>query len=230
MATIDRSLSTEGLSLYKVLGVEKNATESQIKKAYHKKALSCHPDKHPDDETKKEEFQKLNKASAVLRDERKRRIYDKMGSQGLQLVDMTGIETAEILLKYDKWYYKWIVGLCFLFSGCGCLCCCCFCCCFGCCCGQKCPKVPEEEDLIPRDEDDENNSGPITTEPTTTTTQNNSNDTPIVLGQPTTSTSNSAIPLGDIAGTAPPAYTEKEENVETKINATSSAPIPMPAP
>jgi len=223
MATLDRSLSNEGLSLYKVLGVEKEATESQIKKAYHKKALSCHPDKHPDDESKKEEFQKLNKASGVLRDERKRKIYDKMGSQGLQIIDMAGIETAEMLMKYDKWYYKWIVGLIFCFTGCGCVCCCCFCCCFGCCCGQKCPVPPEEEGLIPEDNDEDHVEG----EPVTSTTAGPNSNTPIVIGQPTASSSNTAIPLGDISS-APPAYVEKEDNAETKIN--GGAPIAMPAP
>lgn len=226
MATLDRSLSSEGLSLYKVLDVEKTATESQIKKAYHKKALSCHPDKHPDDESKKEQFQKLNKASAVLRDERKRKIYDKMGSQGLQIIDMAGVETAEMLMKYDKWYYKWIVGAIFCFTGCGCICCCCFCCCFGCCCGQKCPTPPEEEGLIPDHDNDEDH---VEGEPVTSTTAGPNTNTPIVIGQPTASSSNNtAIPLGDISSNAPPAYVEKEDNAETKIN--GGAPIAMPAP
>ncbi|KAF4363190.1 hypothetical protein F8388_020760 [Cannabis sativa] len=62
-----------------VLGVEKSATQQEIKKAYHKLALRLHPDKNPDDEEAKEKFQHLQKVMAILGDEEKRAIYDQTG-------------------------------------------------------------------------------------------------------------------------------------------------------
>lgn len=164
MAGIDRSLSSEGLSLYKLLDLEKTATDNEIKKAYHKKALRCHPDKNPGDSAKAEEFQKINNASNILRDERKRKVYDKMGSQGLQIIDTAGLEVAEAIMKYDSPWYKAIFITCFCFTGCcfGC-CCCCFLCC--CCCGKLKPKQDTEDPLIPEsdDEKEEGNNHATTT-------------------------------------------------------------------
>jgi hypothetical protein len=61
---------------YKTLGVARDATASAIKRAYHKKALGCHPDKFPGDQEKTEEFQKLGEAHEVLKDPEKRDLYD----------------------------------------------------------------------------------------------------------------------------------------------------------
>ena len=60
---------------YKTLGVEKNATQDEIKKAYRKMAHKCHPDKGGD--TK--EFHKVNEAYQVLSSKQKREQYDKFG-------------------------------------------------------------------------------------------------------------------------------------------------------
>jgi len=183
MATLDRSLSTEGLSLYKALEIEKTATDSEIKKAYHKKALRCHPDKHPNDPAKAEEFQKINKANGILRDERKRKIYDKMGSQGLQLIDSAGIEVAEAFIKYDSPWYKALIVSIFCLTGCGCGCCCC--CCLCCCCCGKLKPGPKEDDEQELNEKFDENEVPSDTEQDKTTTMNSPDrDTPIVLGQP----------------------------------------------
>ena len=65
--------------LYNVIGVNKTATASQIKKAYYKAALTCHPDKFPDDPTATAKFQALSRAHAVLSDEEKRAVYDATG-------------------------------------------------------------------------------------------------------------------------------------------------------
>ncbi|PNW78621.1 hypothetical protein CHLRE_09g389550v5 [Chlamydomonas reinhardtii] len=67
-------------SLYEVLGVEKTATQAEIKKAYRQRALQLHPDKNPDNEDAKAKFQLLQKVYAILGDEEKRKVYDDTGS------------------------------------------------------------------------------------------------------------------------------------------------------
>ncbi len=70
---------------YEVLGVDKNATEADIKRAYRKKAKECHPDLHPDDKTAEERFKELNEANEVLSDPDKRARYDQFGFDGPQM-------------------------------------------------------------------------------------------------------------------------------------------------
>lgn len=65
---------------YKVLGVEKNASQDEIKKAYRKLAKKHHPDLHPDDEKAQEKFKEVNEAYELLGDETKRKQYDTFGS------------------------------------------------------------------------------------------------------------------------------------------------------
>ena len=64
---------------YEVLGVGKNATDDEIKRAYRKKAKECHPDLHPDDKGAVERFKELNEANEVLSDPQKRARYDQYG-------------------------------------------------------------------------------------------------------------------------------------------------------
>jgi molecular chaperone DnaJ len=67
---------------YEILGVQKNASKSEIKKAYRKLALKYHPDKNPD---KKAEgtFKEISEAYAVLYDDEKRKMYDQFGHAGI---------------------------------------------------------------------------------------------------------------------------------------------------
>ena len=67
---------------YSVLGVEKNATESDIKKAYRKKAQQYHPDKNPGDKASEAKFKEVQEAYDVLGDSGKRSQYDQYGSAG----------------------------------------------------------------------------------------------------------------------------------------------------
>mgnify|MGYP000259439496 CR=1 FL=1 len=75
---------------YQILGVSKNATKEEIRKAYKKKAIKFHPDKLSQDKKKQgeEEFKKIGKAYAVLNDERKRKLYDMYGEEGEKMGEM----------------------------------------------------------------------------------------------------------------------------------------------
>lgn len=64
---------------YEILGVSKNATASEIKKAYRKKAIEFHPDKNPDDKAAEANFKKAAEAYEVLGNEDKRAKYDQYG-------------------------------------------------------------------------------------------------------------------------------------------------------
>lgn len=64
---------------YKILGVDKNATQSEIKKAYRKKAIKYHPDKNPDDKEAEHMFKEAAEAYEILGNPDKRARYDQMG-------------------------------------------------------------------------------------------------------------------------------------------------------
>ena len=69
---------------YNTLGVQKDATQDQIKKAYRKMALKYHPDKNPDDKQAEAKFKEVSEAYEVLSDESKRKVYDQYGKEGMQ--------------------------------------------------------------------------------------------------------------------------------------------------
>ena len=69
---------------YKILGIEKNADASEIKKAYRKLAMKYHPDKTEGDKALEEKFKKISEAYAVLSDTEKKSQYDTYGSAGFQ--------------------------------------------------------------------------------------------------------------------------------------------------
>ena len=65
---------------YEVLGVARDATDADIKKAYHKLVLKYHPDKNPGDKSAEEKFKEVNNAFDILKDPQKRAAYDRFGN------------------------------------------------------------------------------------------------------------------------------------------------------
>ena len=72
-------MATEKRDYYEVLGVERSATDEQVKRAYRKLAVKFHPDKNPDDPHAEEKFKELGEAYDVLIDSNKRAAYDRFG-------------------------------------------------------------------------------------------------------------------------------------------------------
>jgi molecular chaperone DnaJ len=69
---------------YKLLGVEKNATQSEVKKAYRRMANKYHPDKNKGDKAAEAKFKKISEAYETISDPQKRKMYDQFGSGGPQ--------------------------------------------------------------------------------------------------------------------------------------------------
>ena len=69
---------------YEVLGVAKNATDAELKKAYRRQAMKYHPDRNPDDKQAEEQFKEAKEAYDILSDERKRSAYDQFGHAGVE--------------------------------------------------------------------------------------------------------------------------------------------------
>lgn len=74
----------EFIDYYKILELDKNATEADIKKAYRRLARKYHPDLNPNDAGAKKKFQQINEANEVLSDIEKRKKYDKYGKDWQQ--------------------------------------------------------------------------------------------------------------------------------------------------
>ncbi len=68
---------------YEILGVQKNASEAELKKAYRRMAQKYHPDRNPDDKAAEEKFKEVKEAYEVLSDARKRAAYDQFGHAGV---------------------------------------------------------------------------------------------------------------------------------------------------
>nr|CEL69965.1 TPA: DnaJ domain-containing protein, putative [Neospora caninum Liverpool] len=89
-ATGDGQKKVVDTSYYDALEVSPDASAAQIKKAYYKLALKCHPDKNPGDPEANLKFQKIGEAYQVLNDPKRREQYDKFGlsaTQNMKLID-----------------------------------------------------------------------------------------------------------------------------------------------
>ncbi len=80
---------------YEVLGVGRNASPEEIKRAYRKVALKYHPDKNPGDKTAEEKFKEASNAYDVLSDPEKRKIYDTRGHAGVHNAGFQGYTNFE---------------------------------------------------------------------------------------------------------------------------------------
>ena len=66
----------EFIDYYQILGLDKKASQEEIRKAYRKLARKFHPDLNPNDHTAQRKFQQINEANEVLSDPEKRKKYD----------------------------------------------------------------------------------------------------------------------------------------------------------
>ncbi|CAJ0601922.1 unnamed protein product [Cylicocyclus nassatus] len=183
---------SKGTHLYAVLGVDKKASDEEIKKAYRKLALKYHPDKNLDgDPEKTEKFKEINYANGVLSNPNKRKIYDEMGETGLKLMEQFG-EDEKVLQWMLKPWFKWVFfGFGLLTCGFFCCCCGCMCCCKCCCnfcCGRYVPK--EDMDFGPPDFDE----GDSAEADATARTAEAGEDSPVITSQPTGDTTTRTSP------------------------------------
>ena len=94
-------MSTEKKDYYEVLGVPKDATEEQIRKAYKKLAIKWHPDKNPDNRKQAEEkFKEIGEAYSVLSDPQKRNQYDNGGFSFADFGFDDGFDPMEIFKSF----------------------------------------------------------------------------------------------------------------------------------
>jgi molecular chaperone DnaJ len=80
---------------YDVLGLNRNANNDELKASYRKLALKYHPDRNPGDKAAEENFKEASEAYEVLRDSKKRNIYDQFGHQGLEGSGFSGFSGFE---------------------------------------------------------------------------------------------------------------------------------------
>jgi molecular chaperone DnaJ len=85
---------------YEILGVAKNASEDEIKKAYRQLALQYHPDRNPEDAESEEKFKEAAEAYEVLRDAQKRQLYNQFGHDGLQQSGFRGPGNFEDIFSH----------------------------------------------------------------------------------------------------------------------------------
>ncbi|MFQ6044638.1 MAG: DnaJ domain-containing protein [Candidatus Poribacteria bacterium] len=83
------------LNYYEILGVNKHATQEEIKKAYVRLARRYHPDRNPDDEEAERKFREASEAYEVLSDPEKRKLYDESGVKGIRDSGFLGFNSME---------------------------------------------------------------------------------------------------------------------------------------
>jgi len=84
---------------YEVLGVDRSASQTNVKKAYRKLAMQYHPDKNPGSKEAEEKFKEASDAYEVLHDNEKRKIYDQFGHEGLSGRGFSGFSTFDDIFQ-----------------------------------------------------------------------------------------------------------------------------------
>ncbi len=90
---------------YEILGIERNATEEELKKAYRRLAMKYHPDKNPNDKNAEQMFKEISEAYEVLKDPEKRSKYDRFGHAGISgggFDGMNGFDVNDALRNFMR--------------------------------------------------------------------------------------------------------------------------------
>lgn len=90
------------IDYYKTLGIEKNATQADIKKAYRKMARKHHPDVNPNDKAAEEKFKEVSEANEVLSNEENRKKYDKHGEHWKHADDIERQQQQQQQRQYSQ--------------------------------------------------------------------------------------------------------------------------------
>jgi molecular chaperone DnaJ len=93
-------MDSEKRDYYDILGVGRDASAGEIKKAFKRLAMECHPDRHPGDHTAEERFKELAEANEVLSDPEKRQLYDQYGHAGPRQAGFQGFSGVEDILSH----------------------------------------------------------------------------------------------------------------------------------
>ena len=94
-------MATAVKDYYQILGISKDASQDDIKKAYRKLARKYHPDLNPGDKTAEEKFKEINEAYAVLSDSQKRAEYDRAGTTFEQFGGFEGFKGFDFGETFD---------------------------------------------------------------------------------------------------------------------------------
>lgn len=95
---------------YEVLGVARDASDDDIRKAWRQTALKHHPDRNPGDKTAEERFKEAHEAYQVLSDAAKRRNYDRFGHQGVDAAAFEAAGIGDILSQFQDMFSDFFGG------------------------------------------------------------------------------------------------------------------------
>jgi molecular chaperone DnaJ len=102
---------SEKRDYYEVLGVSREASDDELKKAYRQCALKYHPDRNPGDQSAEDKFKEATEAYSVLSDGEKRGAYDRFGHAGLGAgFDFSGVGVGDILSHFQDMFSDFFGG------------------------------------------------------------------------------------------------------------------------
>ena len=90
---------------YKILGINKEATDTEIKKAYRKLSLQYHPDRNPGNKEAEEKFKEISEAYSILSDKQKRQQYDTYGTVDPNVFNHMNMNPEEIFASFMKMHH-----------------------------------------------------------------------------------------------------------------------------